>query len=273
MPSTHEYPYWSSSVVNRFCKRFLLLLAVMLTVGTGPAQAWKSVFERTLTDRAVMAFQEGNYSRVRELLGTDETADDPRAWYVLGRMYQEGRGGYALDIKRAEKLYRSAAEAGHIDAMLALADMFARGSGVSPNFAVARVWYERAAKAGNVPAMILVANDYAGTNGASPDYERARVWYEQAAAAGNNAAMMALGNLYRNGQGVELSFVEALMWYRLAIKNGNQDAVTAEALVSRFLTAGELADADQRVAEWERLAGWGVTAGSPAVAPVAPTKP
>jgi hypothetical protein len=48
-----------------------------------------------------------------------------------------------------------------------------------------------------------------------------------------------------------------------------------EALVTRFLTAEELADADRRVAEWERLAGWGVTAGSPAVAPVAPapTKP
>lgn len=257
-------------MVNPFLRHFLLSLVAMVALGAGPAQAWKGLFDRTLTDRAVMAFQEGKYSRVRELLGTDETADDPRAWYVLGRMYHEGLGGYALDVRRAEKLYRSAAEVGHVDSMLALADMFARGAGVRANFAVARIWYENAAKAGNVPAMVLVANDYAGSNGASPDYQRARVWYEQAAATGNNAAMAALASFYRNGLGVELSFVEAVMWYRLAIRNGNQESVAAEALISRFLSPTELADADRRVAEWERLAGWGAT---PSAAATAPAKP
>lgn len=243
-------------MVNPSFRRFLLSLLAMVALGAGQAQAWKGLFDRTLTDRAVLAFQEGHYDRVRDLLGTDETADDPRAWYVLGRMYHEGLGGYALDVRRAEKLYRSAAEAGHVDAMLALADMFARGAGVRPNFAVARIWYERAARAGNAPAMVLLADDYAGRNGATPDYQRARVWYEQAAAAGNNAAMAALANIYRNGLGVDLSFVEAVMWYRLAIRNGNQEAVSAEALVSRFLAPAELADADRRLREWEQLNGW-----------------
>jgi TPR repeat protein len=53
----------------------------------------------------------------------------------LGRMYQEGLGDYLYRMfSRAEKLYRSAAEAGHVDAMLALADMFARGTGCAGQF-------------------------------------------------------------------------------------------------------------------------------------------
>lgn len=242
--------------MNQVITRIFFVLVAGLAVGHGQAEAWKGVFERTLADRAVMAFQEGKYQRVRELLGTDETADDPRAWYVLGRMYQEGLGGYETDLLRAEKLYRAAAEAGHMDAMLALADLFARGSGVRANSAVARVWYERAAKAGNVPAMVLLADDLAGLNGGMPDYERARIWYEQAAATGSSAAMAALGGFYRNGLGVELSFVDAVMWYRLALRNGSQDAVGAEALLVRFLSPAELAEADRRLAEWEQLTGW-----------------
>lgn len=260
--------------MNLFFRHFVLMLLMLTALGASPAQAWKGLFDRTLVDRAVMAFQEGDYSRVRKLLGTDETADDPRAWYVLGRMYQEGLGDYLPDVRRAEKLYRSAAEAGHVDAMLALADMFARGTGVRANFAVARIWYEQAAKVGNVAAMVLLANDYAGSNGAIPDYQRARVWYEQAAATGNSSAMVALAGFYRNGLGVELSFVEAVMWYRLAIKNGNQEAVAAEAMLTRFLSPTELADAERRVAEWERLAGWKTApteAPAPGVAPAATT--
>lgn len=241
---------------HRIFRRTVVALVAILALGQGQAWAWKGLFDRTLTDRAVMAFQEGKYSRVRDLLGTDETADDPRAWYVLGRMYQEGLGGYELDLKRAEKLYRAAAEVGHVDSMLALADLFARGAGVRPNAAVARVWYERAAKAGYVPAMLLLADDYAGRNGAAPDYERARVWYEQAAAAGSGAAMNALGSLYRNGLGVDISFVDAVMWYRLAVRNGSQDTVGAEALLVRFLSPADLAEADRRLAEWKGLTGW-----------------
>ena len=232
------------------------VVAATLALAQTPAFARKGLFDRTLTDRAVLAFQEGRYPHVRDLLGTDETADDPRAWYVLGRMYQEGLGGYDLDLRRAERLYRAAAEAGHVEAMLALADMFARGAGVRPNASVARVWYERAAAAGNVPAMLLVANNYAGQHGAPPDFERARVWYEQAAATGSGEAMAALGGLYRNGQGVDLSPVDALMWYRLAKQHGSQDAVAAEALLAGLLTPAEQAEADRRQAEWRGLVGW-----------------
>lgn len=270
MAISHGGQYRSSRVVNQFISRIFFVLVTGLALGQEQAVAWKGVFDRTLTDRAIMAFQEGRYERVRELLGTDETADDPGAWYVLGRMYQEGLGGYEVDMGRAERLYRAAAEAGHVDAMLALADLFARGSGVNVNAAVARVWYERAAKAGNVPAMLLLANDLAGRNGAAPDYARARIWYEQAAAAGSGAAMAALGGFSRNGLGVDLSFVDAVMWYRLAMRHGSQDAVGAEALLVRFLAPAELAEVDRRLGEWEQLTGWRSGSEAAAAEPVKP---
>lgn len=231
-----------------------LFLAVILAAGAGNAAAG-SIFAKTSSGQGISAFKNGNYNYARKWLSTDEAASDPQAWYYLGRMYQDGLGGFVVDLKRAEKLYHQSAEQGVPEAMLALADLYARGGGVKPNFAVAQVWHEKAARAGNIEGMFLVAQDLTGKNGRSPDYDRARIWFEQAASAGHGEAMRALGDLYRNGHGVEVSMVEALMWYRLAVKAGSAEAKSGEALLSRILPAAQQAEADGRAHEWEVLTG------------------
>lgn len=232
-----------------------VLLAIMLS-GIAANAGAASIFEKTQVDQGISAFKSGNYDYARTWLSTQAAADDPRAWYYLGRLYQEGQGGFAVDLKRAEKLYHQAAEKGVTDAMLALADLYARGGGGVPaNFGISRIWHEKAANAGDVNGMYLVARDLSGLNGLPPDYPRARVWFEQAASAGHGESMRALGDLYRNGQGVDVSMVEALKWYRLAVKAGNAEAQTGNNLLTRILPLASQADADRRALEWEVLTG------------------
>lgn len=228
------------------------LLAIGLA-GTAGSAAAVGVFERTGVDQGIAAFKKGNYSYARTWFSAPEAADDPRAWYYLGRLYQEGLGGFVVDLKRAERLYHQSAEKGIPEAMLALADLYSRGGGVPPNFAVARVWHERAANTGNVDGMVLLARDLSGENGLPPDYDRARIWFEQAAATGHAEAMRRLGDMYRNGYGVDVSMVEALKWYRLAVKAGNADARLGADLLGRILPPDQQASADQRATEWEVL--------------------
>ncbi|MDI1301500.1 MAG: tetratricopeptide repeat protein [bacterium] len=229
-------------------------LAVLLMSGAGSATA-VSIFDKTQADQGISAFKSGNYKYARTWLSTQAAADNPQAWYYLGRMYQEGLGGFVVDTKRAEKLYHQSAEQGVPEAMLALADLYSRGSGVKPNLAMVQIWHEQAARAGNIDGMFLLGQDLSGKSGLPADYNRARIWFEQAASAGHGEAMRALGDLYRNGQGVDVSMIEALMWYRLAVKAGSVDAKTGETLLSRILPAGQQSDADNRAREWEVLTG------------------
>ncbi|MGH8493196.1 MAG: tetratricopeptide repeat protein [Moraxellaceae bacterium] len=233
-------------------REFILVITLVALAGNAGAV---SLFEKTTADQGISAFKSGDYNYARTWLSTKAAADDPRAWYYLGRMYQEGLGGFEVDLTRAERLYHQSAEKGVVEAMLSLADLYSRGGGVRPNFGVARIWHEKAARAGNVDAMVLLAKDFTGANGLPPNYDQARIWFEQAASAGNSEAMRALGDLYRSGQGVEVSMVEALMWYRLAVRAGNTDAQASNNLLSRILPADKQADAERRALEWEVLTG------------------
>lgn len=229
----------------------LLLCGLLGSVVSSQAEA--SLFSKNSVDLGIAAFKDGSFDRARDWLSTKEAADDPRAWFYLGKMYQEGLGGLAVDPIRAEKLFHQAAEQDQPQAMLALADIYTRGAGVRPNLLIARAWYEKAAKAGEVAAMVHLADDLTGKYGLPTDYDKARIWYEQAAATGDTAAMRGLAVLYRSGWGVDVSRVEALKWYRLALRFGDQEAAKPEALMSSLTSPAEQAQADSLATEWQGL--------------------
>lgn len=242
-------------------------LALIMALSVTTVQAAETVFEQTPVDRGVTAYQNKDYKVARRWLSTDEAANNPRAWYYLGRMYQEGVGGFAVDHQRALKLFQQAADQKVPEAMLFMADIYARGIGVAPNLSMARAWHERAARAGSLEGMYLYAVDLSSPGSSlPPDYDKARIWFEQAASAGNAEAMRNLGDFYRNGFGVETSMVDALMWYRLAVKAGSEEAKTGEAFLSRILPADKQAAADALAREWEVLTG---RAPAPAATPTA----
>lgn len=231
-------------------------IVLMMALGITAVSAAETVFEQTPVDRGVTAYKQGDYRKARRWLSTEDVANNPKAWYYLGLMYQEGVGGFEVDKARALRLFQQSADQGVPEAMLQIADLYARGAGVPANLAMARIWHERAANSGSVEGMYLCAQDFSSPSSElPPDYDRARKWYEQAASLGHAEAMRSLGDLYRNGQGVDASMVDALMWYRLAVKAGSVQANVGEAFLMKILPADKRAMADKLAQEWEVLVG------------------
>ncbi|MEM1143783.1 MAG: caspase family protein [Pseudomonadota bacterium] len=86
------------------------------------------------------------------------------------------------------------------------------------------VWMP-AAEAGDVEAMVNVGEIFERGLGDQPNYEVAAIWYRKAADAGNSRAQFNLGTLYEQGLGVPEDRMLALNWYRKAWGMENDDIV------------------------------------------------
>lgn len=95
------------------------------------------------------------------------------------------RGGEYTSYDRASlasslKVWMPAAEAGDVDAMANVGEIFERGLADSPNYEAAALWYEKAAKAGNSRAQFNLGTLYEQGLGVAKDKQRAMNWYRQA---------------------------------------------------------------------------------------------
>ena len=85
-----------------------------------------------------------------------------------------------------------------------------------------KVWLSKANE-GDKAAQTYVGEIYDKGLGGKPDYALAAKWYKKAALQGYERAQINLGHLYEKGLGVEKDPVKALAWYRKA--SGLQDAI------------------------------------------------
>ena len=109
---------------------------------------------------------------------------------------------------------------GHVEASFALGDAYVAGNGVSRDRARAILWFKKAAEAGHVRAMVRLAN--ALTHPDSPaTAEEGVLWLKKAAAVGDSAAMVFLGFAYREGKGVPPDYEEAARWFTRAYEAGD----------------------------------------------------
>ncbi|MEL7450183.1 MAG: caspase family protein [Pseudomonadota bacterium] len=90
------------------------------------------------------------------------------------------------------------------------------------------VWLEQA-KAGNAEAQTHVGEIFERGLGTEPDYALAALWYRKAAEQGNERAQFNLGTLYELGRGVEQDRVKALNLYRAAWGLSEDDVMFASA--------------------------------------------
>jgi hypothetical protein len=77
---------------------------------------------------------------------------DARAAFQLAMAYRRGARGLDRDGLAARVWMLRAAEDGHTEAMLLLAEMLRNGEGGLPDPAVARAWLQRAAETGSAEA-------------------------------------------------------------------------------------------------------------------------
>ena len=114
---------------------------------------------------------------------------------VLGRLYQEGKGGVAQDYAAAVAQFRLAAAQGYDDAQNWLGCMYNVGYGVALDHAEALRWYKLAAAQGYGAALNNVGVYYEYGLSVAADRAEAIRWYKRAAAAGSHEAPGALKRL------------------------------------------------------------------------------
>lgn len=170
--------------------------------------------EQRLGD-GIAAYQRGDDATALRILRPLAEAGEPEAQYLVGRLYQQGRG-VAQDEAEAIRWYRKAAEREHPGAQFELGRAYDEG--------------------------VIVPQD---------DAEAAR-WYEQAARRGHSEAQCRLGTMYMTGRGVAADPIEAYAWLTIAQNEASDSGRQASARRSelvRTMTPAQTEAAERRRAE------------------------
>ncbi len=112
-------------------------------------------------------------------------------------------------------------------------------------------WREAAAT-GDMEAVVALAGLYAQGSGLPQDWQAAARLYRQAAEAGHKIAQLNLGELFATGRGVERDPVQAYLWYGLAAEQGSLWAARELNVITRLMPADDLARAADLLARWKR---------------------
>ena len=213
---------------------FTLFAAFMLMGNTIKEQAW-ALMEEGKEAEAFALVKDGAKDK-------DAESIDYLAWF-----YDQGRH-VERDMKRAEKLYREAAELGVPHAQWRLGVLIDEGA-VKGSKEDAFALFQQAAGQNFSNAMTSLAVMYATGRGTAQDHEAAKFYYSMAAAAGNPHAVQGLGVLYILGEGVEKDPVEAAAYFLLASSLGSESGEANFRRSRADLSAEDLARATARASE------------------------
>ena len=139
--------------------------------------------------------------------------------------YEMYRRGYAYDTgdgveqnhEKAFEWYSKAADAGDINAMFMLGQMYYTGFWVvEQDFVKAYDWFMRSADGGDQNSMYYLGVLYRLGLGVEKDYDKAFAWYMRSADLGYYAAMKEIGDMYEKGEGVKQNKAKAEEWHAKA---------------------------------------------------------
>lgn len=135
------------------------------------------------TDKALAAYNAGNYREAMRLYRPWAAKGNPEAQYYVGRMYEKGQG-VRKDPAEVARWYRRAAEGGHAPAQYRLAVGYAFGfAGLRKDQDEALKWLRRSAEGGYRRAQKVLGQAYAeGRFGLPVDRAQAQYWTRKAEA-------------------------------------------------------------------------------------------
>jgi TPR repeat protein len=120
---------------------------------------------------------------------------DVEAAHELAILFEYGQYDVPVDVVRAAKWFRHAAQRGHVEAMAEYAMCCELGCGREQSDADALEWYVRAANAGHVTSSFSVGEAYEEAKGVPQSDEEACLWYYKAAVMGDEDSKRALQRL------------------------------------------------------------------------------
>lgn len=154
-------------------------------------------------------------------------------------------------LEQAFKLYKSAAEKGHVYAMHNLARSYRNGKFSNIDYKEAFEWYLNAAQFGFAGSQNNLGDMYESGEGVKQSYADAVYWYTQAAMQGEPTAYFSLGTVYKDGLGVQRNLLESAFWLMLArahLKDGLNlnDANTSLNEISKLINSEQFKEAELR---------------------------
>lgn len=152
----------------------------------------------------------------------------------------------------AVKWRRLAAE-GNTAAQFVLGLMYEDGKGdVLQNNTEAVRWYRLAANQGFALAQCLLGVMYDEGKGVPQDYAEAAKWYRLSADQGFGMAQYDIGYMYAFGRGVPLNYVVAHMWMNLSAAHDSDNATTVKFrdYLAKLMTPAQIVEAQKLAREW-----------------------
>jgi TPR repeat protein len=111
------------------------------------------------------------------------------------------------------------------------------------DYATAFEEWQSAARAGELAAMVALADLYRRGTGRRPDVTKAFDWYQRAARTGNAVGQMYLGEMYLNGWGTKLDRILAWVWFDHAARQGQNWALNQRNFLEKSMSPTQLAKA------------------------------
>jgi uncharacterized protein len=185
--------------------------------------------------QALAAYERGDFAAARADFERLSREGVPAADYNLAVMHLRGERRDA-NVQEAVRLMSRAANAGFVTAMVGLGELYERGHAQLPRDLAQSVrWYRRGAEAGSLEAQLAVATAHYLGRGTALDRALAARWFRLAAQAGDGGAMYLYASMLESGDGIERDLAEARYWYAAAGRNGEVGAAEkAKALEARL---------------------------------------
>lgn len=162
-------------------------------------------------------------------------ADSGESFYMLGHIYQNGRGTARNDAKAVE-YFQKAAALDHYPSQTALGDCYFRGKGVTKNRKNAISWYTSAALGDDSNGMYNLAQCLRMGHGVGRDEAEGTIWLKASAAKGNPGAQYTLGCCYQNGVSVQQNDGIAVAMFSASALKGD---INAQYELARCYTKGQ----------------------------------
>ena len=234
--------YWSQGDINNWNRLFNKSVKLLQIPAERDNNPEAQFFLAALYNCSVAPHQHRDTGKFLYWLGRAVENGSAAAQYQMGLLCEEHRSGpdSRQDLEFAERLFRSASEQGHSEAMLHVGFFLETGRCGKCDERAAEEWYGKAAKDLGAKAYLQIANWYTnqilnheqevGTG--VPRFssrelrDRLRLaikWYKKAAESGEPTALLSLGNIFWRGYGASPDLEEAEKWFRKASESTDSE--------------------------------------------------
>lgn len=174
--------------------------------------------------QAQIELEEKNQSLL-QTLDTAANAGDIEAMNALGQMYETGTD-VSKDLKQARKWYVQAANQGSANAQYALARFYREGLGVSVDRDMALIFLRKAASQDYPPALCELGMIYVTDTSSTEHLPTGLDFIKRAAIKGYAACQYQLAQWYFSGTHLELNHEKALAWCQKALEQHFPESAT-----------------------------------------------